>query len=418
MRIRSAKLSFILVPAALAVCSAAQADCLPSNGIFKLSATVGAGCGSFSTSTADTFIDKIKQSGLSSLSGITYTGNEITSISADFNSLPLMVSYPNAGFTGSGALLNFSIPALGINRSFQGADRDASQKLLKDYLKTGDIIGQVMKYQATNSSHSPIAGPGGAIPSMVAAGFNENFTDTATNIVGPASQSAGAVSNLIGVAIQYNSYKVKDIQTNVTTLPLSYTVRNDIDPRRQLVFSMPITASSTGGAKSYGGSAGVSYRFPMNDQWTLTPGIKASVVGSKDLATVAAIASGSLTSTYLWPMSKFDLVMGNMVGYYRTLKVTAGDYSADPGISSTVFRNGLMLSHPVEMGGHKLSLEYSLIDTRYTGTKFYVNNTQEVGITIGTNKRAYNARSFIRGGLTYLHGRDTNGISANIGYWF
>lgn len=407
-----------MASSAMAISGVALADCLPSSGIYRLSATVSGSCGSFSANTAESFIDKIKTSGLSTISGITYTGSEVASISGNFNSLPMFVSYPNAGSTGSGALLNFSIPELGVNKTFQGSDRDASQKLLKDYLKSSDIIGQVMKYQAANSPHSPIAGPGGAIPTAVANTFNENFTDTATNIVGPASASAGASSNLFGIAIQHSALKVKDNNTNVTTLPLSYTARNDIDPRRQLVFSLPISLSDTDGAKSYAVGLGVSYRFPMNDQWTLTPSLKTSVVGSKDLATVAAIASGALTSTYMWPFPKFDLVMGNMIGYHTTLKVTSGDYSANPGINSTVFRNGLMLSHPVMMGGHKLSLEYSLIDTRYTGTKFYVDNTQEVGITIGTNKRAYSARSFVRGGITYLHGKDTNGVSLNFGYWF
>ena len=114
-----------------------------------------------------------------------------------------------------------------------------------------------------------------------------------------------------------------------------------------------------------------------------------------------------------------NVAMGNMLSYNRTAKIQSGEYSSNPDITSTVVRNGLMLSQPANWNGQKLSVEYSLVDTRYTGgTKLYIDNTQEIGITVGTNKNAFSARSFLRGGLTYLRGKDTKGFTANIGYWF
>lgn len=405
---------------ALLAPAAAQAACpASSTNFYSLSATVGSGCGSFGGNTAQAFFDQLKTSGLSALSGITYTGTEVANITANFNSLPITLAFP----TQNSPLLKFDIAALGVSQTFQGATRDESRALLEDYIKKNGIIGKIMQYQAANSPYSPIAGPGGAIPTMAAASFDDNFNNTASNIAAPAGAAAaasnnGSTPNLVGAALSYGSLKVLDSSTKVTTLPLSYTIRNDIDPRRQLVFSLPLTQIDANGAKSYSGGLGVSYRLPMSDQWTLTPGVKVGVSGSKDLATLAAIAGGSVTSTYIWEMDNFDVAMGNQIGYYKSLKVTAGDYSADPGINSTVFRNGVMLSQPVSVGGQKMSLEYSLVDTRYTGTKFYVDNTQEISITLGTNKRAYSSRSFFRGGLTFLRGKDTNGVTANIGYWF
>ena len=44
----------------------------------------------------------------------------------------------------------------------------------------------------------------------------------------------------------------------MTSIPLSYTMRNDIDPRRQLILSMPITEIDTNGAKSYQGAMGAA----------------------------------------------------------------------------------------------------------------------------------------------------------------
>ena len=90
----------------------------------------------------------------------------------------------------------------------------------------------------------------------------------------------------------------------------------------------------------------------------------------------------------------------------------------NPDIKYVATRNGIMLSQPVNLG-KKMSIEYSLIDTRYLGSdKPYVDNTQEFGITIGTNKSAQDARSFIRGGLSYMRGPGTHGFMANFGYWF
>lgn len=393
--------------------------CGAPNSNFFLSLNVtGGSCIAVSTDTAQTFFDKLSGSGLSAL-GAGYTGSEIATIDANFNSLVMSLAYPNLG----GPLLTLNIPGLGVNQTFTGATRDASKQLLADYLKKTDIIGQIMKYQAAHSPTSPIAGAGGMLPNAVASDFNQNFTDTATNIAAQSSAASAAsqdkvTPNLIGIALSYGSLTNLNNKTKVTTLPLSYTIRNDIDPRRQLILSLPITQIDTNGAKSYNIALGAAYRLPMNDNWTLTPSGKVSGVGSVDMATVAGMYSLSLTSTYIWELDNYAVSMGNMLGYNKTMKFKSGDYAFDPDIQSTVLRNGVLFSQPVNWGGKKLSLEYSAIDTRYTGTKLYIDNTQEFGITVGTNKSVFSSRSYLRGGLTYLQGKDTKGFTANLGYWF
>lgn len=412
-----------LTAAAILPFSTAQAQttcALPSTANFGLAVNVsGSGCQSVATDTANQFIDKLSNAGLTSLN-IGYNGTQPSSISADFNSLAMTIAYPNTGFTGTGAQLNLSIPGLGVQQTFLGADRDASKQLLADYLKKSDIIGRIMKYQAEHTPTSPITGAGGLVPNMVANDFNQNFTDSATNIAGPLGDARqdGGTPNLIGAGLSYGSFEARNRDSKSFTIPLSYTIRNDLDPRRQFVISMPLTQVETNGAKSYQGSLGGAYRLPMNDNWTLTPAARISGVGSVDLATVAGLYSVSLTSTYIWTLPNFDVAMGNMVSYNKTMKFKSGDYAFDPDIQNTVLRNGVMLSQPVTIGGKKMSVEYSLIDTRYTGTKVYADNTQEIGITLGTNKRAYSSRSFFRTGLTYLRGKDTTGYTLNLGYWF
>lgn len=387
----------------------------PTDALYGLGFLVsgdGDSCSAASFSSAEDFFDALTTSALSTLDP-GYTGEEPAELNVFFNSLPISLAYPNFGFTDveGGSRLELSIPALGVFEVFEGVDRDASEELLEDYLKNSGIIGRIMKYQAANSPHSPIAGPGGLIPTAVAGDFAEVFNTL-------PSRAEGAQGGSFGVGISHASLSVKGLKTRVTTIPLSYTLRNNIDPRRQLVFSMPVTLSDTDGAESYHLAPGVSYRLPMNDAWTIAPAARVGLVYSPDIATVAGVLSASVASTYVIRLTAFDVAIGNMLGYYTTTKIKSGDYSFDPDIDNFVLRNGVMLNQPVVLGGRRLSVEYSLIDTRYLGTDIYVDNTQEVGITVGTNRSALSSRSFIRGGLSYLHGRDTHGLSVNIGYWF
>lgn len=395
---------------------AQSASCAaPTKGLFGLGFGVDAGsggllCATRSFTTVQDLFNGMETTPLSSLNSL-YSGSEIATLNVFYNGLPLVLDYPNQGSTGTGAQLFLSIPKLGISKVFQGVDRDASEQLLVDYLKTAGVIGRIMKYQAAHSPHSPIAGPGGLIPTAVAADFADVF-DTL-----PASQP-GEPQNSFGIGLNFSSLTVKGLQTRVTTIPLSYTIRNNIDPRRQLSFGMPITLSDTEGAMTYHINPGVSYRVPMTDAWSLSGAVRLGLVGSADIATLAGVVSGSVASTYAIRAPGFDVAIGNMVGYYATTKVSSGDYSGNPNINNVVLRNGVMISQPVTLAGSSLSAEYSFIDTRYLGTEIYVDNTQEIGVTLGTNRSAFSSRSFLRAGASYLRGRDTHGLSLNIGYWF
>jgi len=409
-----------LALSAFAVCGYAQS--ISCNTIYGLATNVtGAGAttsGQVCAKTAQQFIDLTNSSGLQSINP-NYTNTSAFTAQGLFNSVLINLSSPAASPT-----LTFSVPQLGITQSFTGVTRDDSQSQLGDYLKKNNVLGQIMKLQAQTSPTSSISGQGGLIPTMISSQFDQNFTQQATDTAAPASvaaqaSSAGKTPNLIGIGAGYTSLKFKDINASAISIPLSYTIRNDIDPRRQLSFSLPITVVDMDGAKAYSGALGVSYRVPMNDQWTLTPAAQYGFVGSVDLATVAAAYSGSLTSTYVIPKDGYQIAIGNMLGMIKTAKFKGGDYSFSPDISNTVMRNGVMFTQPVAMQGKKMSLEYSLIDTRYLGgDKPFADNSQELGISIGTNKSAFDARSFLRAGFTYINAKDSKGYRLSVGYWF
>ena len=404
------------------------ADAL-STSPFELSITDSTlkSCQGVSANTADAFFNAMQTSTLNAIFSGTDTTKNGIEINAGFNSLLLKISFKE----GSTAL-KFEIPELGKDKTFEKdasgvtyRSRDESVNALKEYLKKEDqaLISQIMNYQAKNSPFSPLTGQIGLIPITLSQDFASSFTDVATNIAGPAAAAKsaiveGVVPGLLGVSAGYTSVKINDIQASMTTLPLSYTFRNDIDPRRQLVLQMPIGSGDVDGAKLFHAGLGAAYRFPMNDNWTLTPGIKFSMTGSADLATVAGLWSGSLARTYIMQMDGYDLAIGNMVGLFKTQKLSAGDYSFDPGITTTGLRNGIMYSKPEMVSDRKMSLEYSLIDARYFGDKPFASDSQEIGVTLGTNKSAFSARSFIRGGLSYATSKVAKTWSINIGYWF
>lgn len=402
----------LLVVAVAGACAApAWASSLDCEKSYSFRADVGTQSGqTLCASKAETFLDAAKNF---SLSNLHYTQQSAADVQGRFSDIGLSLSYgPNSN------TLVFRMPELGVNKTFSGASRDDSEQQFVDYIKKSDIIGRMMNYQAKNSATSPIAGVGGAIPMAGAADFANGF-DTLSKITAGGAQST-ASNNLIGIGLSYGSYNISGSADNVKTasVPLSYTIRNDIDPRRQLIFSLPLTKVSVGDADSYHGGLGVAYRLPLSDHWTLTPGGKYAVVASKDRATVSTVMSASLMSTYAIPTEHYDFAIGNMIGRYQTGKFSSGDYSFNPDVKLTMTRNGVMMSSVPAFLGGKLAAEYSFIDTRYLGAKPFVSNTQEIGVTIGTNRNASNARSYTRAGLSYVRGKDTRGFTLNLGYWF
>lgn len=406
MNLKSTAIAAALLGASLPA-AAQQLDCGKSYG-FRADINGSRGQ-TLCSSNVDAFIDSAKNF---TLSNAGYTQISQATAMGRFNDVNVVLRYDARSNT-----LNYDFVELGMRGSFTGANRDQSEELFEEYVKKGDILGKVLRYQAKNSPTSALTGEGGAIPMLAMADFNTSFDNASQIGVPDQNQTA---NNLIGVGLSYGSYNIdanEDVKT--TSLPLSYTIRNNIDPRRQLVLSMPLTQVSVDGAKAYHGGLGAAYRLPLTDRWTLTPGARYSVVASKDRATVSTVMSASLMSTYVLPLGGFDLAMGNMVGVYKTGKFSSGDYSFDPDVNLKMTRNGLMASVPTAMFGSKMAAEFSIIDTRYLGSeKPFVTDSQEVGITLGTNRNASNARSFTRLGATYVRSKTTKGFTVNLGFWF
>ena len=343
-----------------------------------------------------------------------YTENSAVASSARLLGVNALLDFANGSKT-----LTLRIPDIGLNQSFTGINRRESAILLRNYLKNNpQLYGDLQRRQIATSPLSPITGTGGVLGQAILADFSSSFTDSATRIATSQSNAAQGSQSVIGAGVLISNHSVAGADVRSVSVPLSYTVRNDIDPRRQALVRAAFGELDSAGSKSYQGRLSAGYRFPMSDAWVLTPMLGASVAGSKDAAFYVGVFHGSLASTYTWEFENFDVTMGNMLGYYQSFSPPGKSFATDPGIRTTAIVNGLFLSQPVSFGGSKLSMEYGVSDTRLSGNNLYQNNSQEVSISLGTNKTALSARSFLRGTLAVQRAKDSRGLSLSVNYWF
>ena len=371
--------------------------------------------------TAVDALDAIKVANLKK--HITYSGTEVVQGDVNYRGLPMFVGF----LTANDATLTFRVPSLGIDQTFIGSGasvpkaRNDAQKQLVEYLKTGNLLGAIQQELARVSPVDPVAGNPASLQSvMISQQFQTSFTAQASNIAPPPpapGQPVPPTPNLIGLGIGVGSLKSGDFDSRSATLPLSYTLRSSATPGHQFTVDVPLTVVETQGARSYAGGVALTYRRPITARWALAPSIGYAATGSPDLGSAAQIASGALTSSYEFPAGRSTVAIGNMVGYYETLKFKVADYSFDPDIHNTVFRNGVMASVPFVMGS-RYAVEYSYINTQFTGTKLYNQLYNEFGVTVGTAKGIGGILSYVRVGATYVYAPNSKGFTFNGGYWF
>ena len=387
--------------------------------LFKIDLTVNQGSsseqsGSSSFSTVEQLFNQLDQAGLKQVVN-SYSDQANANARVDYRGLGMIID-------AVGTAVTLKIPGVIPDQVFNtGNTRDDNLNLLDDFFKRdgGAILSAIQKKLAATSPVDPIAGnPNSLQSTMVSSGFDQSFTAFASSVKAAPAGAAQASDNsgLVALGLRFGSYSQGGLKSESVTLPLSYTYRG-FGEGRQLSFNLPITVGQVGSAKVLQGGLGVAYRHPMNENWALTPAVGLGAAGSIDLGSAAAMTSYSVTSQYTIPMDGYDVSIGNMIGRYETLKIQTKDYSYDPGISNMIYRNGALLSKGIELGGKPMALEFSAINTVFTGSDLYNKWTNEFGVTIGTRKGS-DLPSYLRAGITLLQGDRSHGVSFNFGYWF
>jgi len=377
------------------------------------------------TSSADaleSILNELDQTNIESHIGY----NETNQLSAnlDFRGLPVALS-----FVENSTTLTLDIDSLDIHESFTGSDRDDSISLLEDWFKSNgkSSVEKMMKKLVEVSPVDPLAGnPNSLMALTVESDFSDGFMNVASKQ--KASGTTSSKVNRISLGATYKSLDTDGRKSSSLTLPLSYSFVSSENSKERFNISLPITYIDFEGAKSYTAGLGVSYSKPINENWVITPGVKYSIVGSSDLGALAQLGSCSLASSYSFFLeNKHTVSIGNMLGYYTTLKLYDGDYAYDPDIGNTVFRNAILYSIPTPNVVKNTSLDLFAIDTQYLGTELYLNSYDEFGFSFGYNKINVNVLSDkeeyafekeLKIGMSYLTSSKSDGFKVNFGFTF
>lgn len=349
-----------------------------------------------------------------------YAGNELVSVVGSYRGLPISIGIPN-GLNEVSLFIDLG-GGSHISHLFNaGGTRDENAQLMLDFIQSSGLISSLAKSLAANTSTDPIAGnPDSLMTTIVANDYEQAFLSDFSNIASPGLQAARDTQlSQVGIGLEYGHMSPRGVSVDSFTVPLTYTVRNDLDPRRQLLLRMPISIIDVDGAKAYHVGFGASYRYPMNARWSLVPSVNYAFTAATDLGSTAQLASAGLTSTYYWRLDGYDVGIGNMLSYVTTMPFSYQGYDYDPGISNTVLRNGVVVSVPTRVQGRKMHFETSLVDTRFFGSKLFDDNYQELRFTLGTTRSSSTASTgLFRVGLALRHTPNDNGYKLEFGYWF
>jgi hypothetical protein len=342
-------------------------------------------------------------------------------VRVNFRGLHLIASVPE-----NSSAMTLSIPSLGINETFDGGNRDASAELAGDYLENnGERLYQEL---LRVSPVDPLAGNPSSLQSdMVAASFEAGMDlvgssfDAGIDPVYDNVEKGGS----FGIGTQFGRFSYGDYDQDVYKLPISYAYTfSNYD---KIIISAPLTLTETEGARAYRANLNVGYRKNLSARWSLTPSIGYGITGSDELGSLGHLVSVALTSDLtIYRGPKYQVSLGNMVGYYHSMPVRYADIDIDYDLNNTIIRNGLLVSVPLQkrFWGRDFSLDFYVTDTRFFGDEVYSDNFQEIGFSFGprhsANKLKPNTSSQPIGiGIKYLRGDgDIEGLQLSFGYRF
>lgn len=321
------------------------------------------------------------------------------------------------------------IPAIGLTKTFTGATRDESARLMREWFRTSHVAGGALaRKSAELSPADPLAGnPYSAQARTVSTSFDRGFERIATMAnatLGKGAKVEGTQQNgnAVFVGASYRSgggpYRRQSY-----TLPIGYSWRFDDDYRHQISFDLPLTYQSVEGARLFGFGAGIGYSRPFGDYWVLTAGIDYGMAASRDLGSEGQLLTGTITSIVTLPLGHdYLLHLGNMLGYSRTVPLQLGNYDSNPEIANEVLRNGVMFYASTAGLWRSTGIELFAVDTRYFGARLFDQGYTELGVSFGkstvTVAQGKRYDSVIRIGGSYLFARGNSGFTVNTGYLF
>ncbi|PWR01190.1 hypothetical protein DKT77_18720 [Meridianimarinicoccus roseus] len=391
---------------------------------FVISVTANGVTSTNSTRTLEDFVDLgLSSTGLESLNP-NYTDTTPATVGLNFRGLPMTVVYPD-----SGPGLVYTVPELGFSRAFNaGATRAQNEEALENFLETDQegLLSRILNYFVEETGTDPVAGnPASLQSTMIASDFSVGTGLGAGNSFQASSGAGGGEGrrNVYGLGARLGRFSVDGNDITTVDLPLTF-VRPLSDPRYALIIDLPLTYVETNGSQSAAASLGIGMRVPITTRWTLTPMVRAGATGSVDLGSLAALYSGSLSSSYRFNVGQTEVNIGNMLSYISTtgLSDTVDDFDVDYDLQNSVTRNGIGVSGPLayKLFGADTTWEASVVNTQIFGDAVYIDNYTDIAVSFGT-QQSRNGLTWdaIRIGFTYTVGNNGfQGGRLNFGYQF
>lgn len=309
-----------------------------------------------------------------------YTPTSATSINLNLRGIKATATFPANSTT-----LVFTVPQLGITKTFTGNTRDQSVILFKDYLK--DTVHEkhkgFLKAHARLTTIDPIAGNPNSLQAQMA---------QADFMIGRLSPFSGCsdcweaqpVTHLFNGEFDFT----RVFSHRFDSAAYDTLFRYSYSPERTwaLILDAPVSLIYVGGAYAAAGSVGVGFRFPITHSWSLTPTLRFGSGGSVDLDTAGTFIAPGLTSVYNLRLFNFVLSLMNSVGYYASTNLWLGGINFNYRLHNTIFKNGLFLTSCQGMVfcGREINVSTWWIDSYFAGDKLFIRHYDEIGISFLT----------------------------------
>lgn len=315
--------------------------------------------------------------------------------------------------------LRFTVPAAGVDVSFDGPTRDEALSNFEDWLKgefasalaPKDVTTALLQALVAESPVDPVAGNPNSLQSRM---FDADFRmGTVSGL--SALRDGGIVPSLFRLDVGGGYYDADGFDVYALDLPLHFGF--GIGERFALMLDVPMTFTSTEGAWSGMASGGLGMRVMPFSWWALTPAARIGGVGSLDVGALAVMYSGTLTSHIRIPLGPIAFGIGNMGGMAKTIdSIEIEGFAVDYSLTNWVTRNGGYIEGGLAADwlGTGFGWRVFANDARFFGDELFVENYQQVGAAV--------AAGLPFGGLhlelAYLTGRRYQGVSALLGLRF
>lgn len=343
-----------------------------------------------------------------------YDATQAVSATLDLRGLPATMT-----FDALAAELRVQVPGAGIDVTLEGADRLEALANFQDWL-IGELDTALASDQATTSlvqalvAHSPVDPVAGNPNSLQSRMFDADY-QMGTGGAVEAYGEGGVIPSLASLNVGGGFYQPGDYDQYGIDVPLHF--RFGFGETFGLALDLPVAFTSTQGAWTGMGSAGLGLHVRPVSWWTLTPAVRIGGVGSVDVGGVAAMYSGSLTSNIRIPFGPFAFGIGNMAGLNRTIDgIEVSGYGLSYELQNWNLRNGGYVEAALgsEGLGTGVAVRVHGSDSRFLGDDLWLDAYQEVGVAAAAGLPF----GGVQVGVNYLFGDDWSGVSARLGLRF